>query len=175
MLSVAGPHKMASFLPSFQLLTCKGPIRVFALSSQLVIYLTGREPWPDGRTKIVVGAAPAPFALFVCFAKDSPTSLCPVLSAAQAGLLALERDQEAEFRVAASRGRPCQIRTGFPMPARHTSHARPSCPFKLIWLKIRPQKHFILCSQVPGHTCLIILPTSHSVSFSLLTVVSALP
>lgn len=74
----------------------------------------------------MVGAAPAPFALFVCFARDSPTSLCRVLSAVQAGLLALERDQEAEFIVAASRGRPCQIRTGFTMPARHMSHALPS-------------------------------------------------
>lgn len=35
-----------------------------------------------------------------------------------------------------------------------------SCPFKLIWLKIGPQKHFALCSQLPGHTCLTSSSTS---------------
>lgn len=92
----------------------------------------------------------------------------------------LWRDQEAEFRVAASRGRPCQIRTVFcfcfcffflPMPAQHTSHSLLSYPFKLIWLKIRPQKHFALCSQLQDHTCLTSLSTSlFSVSITLVAI-----
>lgn len=43
---------------------------VFIPLSQLVIYLTAEN---RDQTKIVVGALPAPLALFVCSAWDSPT------------------------------------------------------------------------------------------------------
>lgn len=141
---------MASFLPGFQLLTCKAAISLVILSSRLVIYLTA-ENRDEGR--LWLGRRPAPFALFVCCARDSPTSLVLPGSLCCASTSAFSGERpRGGVQSGGQQGVPLPDKNGFffpfsSIPAQHTSHTLLSCPFKLIWLKVRPQKHFALCSS----------------------------
>lgn len=118
--------------PRFSKFTGKTAIRVICiLFSLLGIYLTAEN---RNCTKIVAlggdcydGTFCAHCVLYKGLALlelFAPCRQCPKISAG-----CLELDQEAEFSTAASRGCPCQIRTGFSMPEQLKSRFLPACPF----------------------------------------------
>lgn len=123
-----------SFPPNPQLskLTGKTAIRViFILFSLLGIYLTAENrDW----TKIVALGGDCYDGTFcslcVLYKGLAPPELgAPCLPYPKRSVGCLELDQEAEFSTAASRGCPCQIRTGFSVPEQLKSHFLPGCPF----------------------------------------------